>query len=294
VQDLPPTTAFSAAEALRQFDAAPEGSYRLGEGDLLTVQVWDRGDLSGQHTVGPDGVITLPVAGSLKVAGLTREEAAGAIKTTLTRFYADVTATVRVDAYVSNRIFVLGRVRSPGAVQFTATPSLLEALSRTGGLAQDATGALSHCAVIRGRDRVAWIDLRRLLENGDLSLNLNLKANDVVLVPEWEDQPVYVLGQVARVGAYRWSAGMTLLDALSRAGGTTRDAAPSGVQIVRPAEGLRFTVSLDHLIARDGTQNIGLRKGDIIYVPTNTLADVGYIFQQLSPFSWVYLAGSLR
>jgi polysaccharide biosynthesis/export protein len=292
----PPATVapFAATQALKEFDAVPDKSYRLGEGDVLTVLVWDRPDLSGQQTVGPDGVITLPVAGSIRIVGLTREEAAAAAKTALSKFYADVSVTIRVDSYVSNRVFVLGRVRNPGAHQFTAAPTLLEALSRAGGVAQDPTASLSHCAVIRGRDRMAWIDLRRLLESGDLTLNLGLKPNDVILIPEWEDQPVYVLGQVARPGVQRWMPGMTFLDVVARAGGTTSDAQPSAVQVVRPSSDLRFTVSLSNLVAGDNGQNIFVRKGDIIYVPTNLMADIGYVVQKIQPFSWVFLARSLQ
>src|SRR5687767_1961656 len=70
----PPKAApFTAGEALKQFDAAPEGEYRLGEGDAITIQVWDRPDLSVAQVVGPDGAITVPVAGTLKVSGKTRD-----------------------------------------------------------------------------------------------------------------------------------------------------------------------------------------------------------------------------
>jgi polysaccharide export outer membrane protein len=289
-----PVAPFAASAALQAFDAVPEKSYRLGEGDQVTIQVWERPDLSGGQTVGPDGIITLPVAGSLRITGLTREEAAAAVKAALVKFYADVTVTVRVDSYVSNRVFVLGRVRTPGVQQFTAPPTLLEALSRAGGLAQDPTASLSHCAVIRGRDRMAWIDLRRLMEAGDLTLNLGLKPNDVVLVPEWEDQPVYVLGQVARPGVQRWMPGMTFLDVVARAGGTTRDALPSKVTVVRPSEDLRFTVSLTGLVGGNEAQNVFVRKGDIIYVPTNFMADIGYVLEKLQPFGWVFLAQAVK
>lgn len=285
-----PTASYSTSEALRQFDAGPDPAYRIGEGDLITVQVWDRGDLSGPQIVGPDGVITLPVAGSLRISGMTRDEAAAAAKASLAKFYKEVSVTIRVDQYVSNHVFVLGRVRNPGAIQFSGPPTLLEALSRAGGLTQDATAALSHCAIIRGRDRMAWIDLRRLLESGDLSLNLPLKPNDLILIPEWEDLPVYVLGQVARPGLQRWTPGMNFMDAISRAGGFTAEAAMSSIIVIRPSEDLRFTVSFDQLLWPDVLQNVSIHRGDIVYVPMTALAEFGYIMSKLNPFSWVYIA----
>lgn len=290
LRPAPVTAPFSSTEVLKEFDTVPDKSYRIGEGDVVTIQVWDRADLSGQQIVGPDGQITLPVAGSLKISGFTREEAAAATKTSLAKFYNEVTVTVRVDQYLSNHIFVLGRVRSPGALQFNGQPTLLEALSRSGGIVQEPTSSLSHCAIIRGRDRMAWIDLRRLLEGGDLSLNINLKPNDLVLVPEWEDQPIHVLGQVAKPGMQRWMPGMTFLDALSRAGGLTIDATPSQILIVRPSEDLQFTVSFSRLLRPENNQNVALRRGDIVYVPMSTLAEFGYVMSKINPWSWIFLA----
>ena len=295
--DVPPealvpqaeTPRYSAAEALRAFEAEP-AAYRLGEGDLLDVNVWERADLTGAHVVGPDGVITLPVAGPIKVAGLTREEAAAACRTVLSKYYADVSVTVGVSQYVSNRVFVLGRVRTPGVQQLSTAPTLLEALSRAGGPVQEGAGALSHCAVIRGRERLAWIDLRRLLENGDLSLNVSLRANDVVLVPEWEEAPVYVLGQVVKPGPVRWSAGMLFTDAVGRAGGLTPDADGSAVHIVRPSENLRYTVSFSTLLSPDAAQNAVVKPGDVVYAPMNGIAEIGYVIHKLNPFSWIFLA----
>ena len=66
-------------EIIRQFGATEMTSYTLGNGDEITVDVWNHAELSGHHVIGPDGKITLPIAGVLKVAGLTREEAQTAV-----------------------------------------------------------------------------------------------------------------------------------------------------------------------------------------------------------------------
>src|SRR5436190_6713326 len=90
-----PAQSFTASKALKDFDADPTEAYRLGEGDQVTIQVWDRPDLSGPQTIGPDGAVTLPVAGTISMAGLTREEAAKAVKTALSKFYDALSVTVR-------------------------------------------------------------------------------------------------------------------------------------------------------------------------------------------------------
>src|SRR6185295_15174551 len=84
---LPPPTPFSKSEALQQFDAAPLEAYRIGEGDGVTFQVWDHPELTVTQAVGPDGVVTLPVAGPMRVSGMSREEAAKAVRAELLKFF---------------------------------------------------------------------------------------------------------------------------------------------------------------------------------------------------------------
>jgi polysaccharide biosynthesis/export protein len=291
----PPQPApFATGEALKQFDAAPASDYRLGEGDALTIQVWDRPDLSVPQVVGPDGAITVPVAGTLKVLGKTREEATQAVKDALLKYYDKIAVTVRVDRYVSNRVVVLGQVRTPGVFQFDTMPNLLEALARAGGMAPgDAPSNLTHCAVVRGRDRVAWIDLKALLQDANLSMNIRLQPNDLVFIPDRGDSPVYVLGQVVKPGLFRWTSGLTLVEAIALAGGATRDA-NAMVQVVSPSRGLRTEVSLDEASRGLKGHNITLQGGDIVYLTTSGLADIGYVLEKLNPYSWFFLGATVR
>ncbi len=131
------------------------------------------------------------------------------------------------------------------------------------------------------------------MEAGDLSMNLRLQANDIVLVPEWTDQPVYALGQLMKPGPIRWFRGMTVLDALSLAGGMTRDA-NNTIHLVRPSRNDSTAISQnDHLDPSSGA-NVAVERGDILYVTTNMLADVGYLFEKLNPFGWVFVAQTVR
>ena len=283
----PPPRPFSKGDALKEFDAAVGEPYSLGAGDQVTVQVWEKPELSGIQFIGPDGAITVPVAGTVHVAGLTREDAADAVRKSLSRFYTGIAVTVRVEQYISNRVTVVGRVKTPGVIRFEKSPSLLEVLARAGGLVEGPVN-LTHCAVIRGRDRMAWIDLKSLSDGRDPSLNLRLNADDLVLIPEDADLPIYVLGQVFKPGAYRLTRGMSVLDAIALAGGTTLDSLPSNMLLVRPSQNRRVIVSLNDILGPVNTSNVSLENGDIIYVPTNILADIGYVLEKLNPYSWYF------
>ncbi|WP_353571721.1 polysaccharide biosynthesis/export family protein [Candidatus Albibeggiatoa sp. nov. BB20] len=288
-------SAFQEDFFAEQDDDAVSG-YFIGAGDELSIQVWGYPELSGKHVVGPDGVITLPLVGSFGIIELTREQAARAIRQKLTdTYYADLSVTVRVDEYASNRILILGRVRKPGSIKFGMTaPTLLEAIALAGGttipsklLLPGETLPFTRCAIFRDRDKIVWLDLEPLLMGQNLNLNLKLKRNDIVYIPELREKLVYVLGAVNKPGAFPLTANTSFLEMLAKAGGPSRDAAPSKINIIRPSEKVNTAIDLDDLLEGDNKVNISLQENDIIYVPTNMLSKVNYAFGFLTPFSQI-------
>ena len=288
---------FSPEEAIRAFEAPAVVAYTLEPGDELTVEVWGHTDLSGHHVIGPDGKVTVPIAGVLSLAGLTREEAEKAIAELLGRYYTDLSVRLRIDRYVSFHIYVLGRVANPGALQFESQPTLLDVVTRAGALPIGGSGAekagLGRCAVIRGRDKMIWIDLRSLLSQGNLSLNIRLARNDLVYIPDAGDQLVYVLGEVQHPGAFRLTPDMSFLDAFTQAGGLNEDANAEKISIVRAVSGAERQFSIKELLADRRELNFSLNEGDVIYVPERGMAKFGYVLQRVSPLTGLGIIGSL-
>lgn len=281
---------FATPEVLAAFDAPAEAVFRLGEGDEIQVDVWGRPQLSGEHVIGPDGRITVPIGGIVPVAGLARDEAANKITEALAPYYFDLGVSVKVQSYVSNRILLLGRVENPGIVRFETQPTLLEALARGGTLpVLDKQATLTRCAIFRGRDRVLWIDLQQLLAQGALTWNIRLQPNDLIYIPDSDDTLVYVLGEVHRPGAYRLTPGMTFMDALSQSGGPTVDSDKHHIWVIRPSANDKRMISLDEIMEPNASINYALQEGDIVYVPRNGLAKVGYVLDKLSPIASVIL-----
>lgn len=283
---------YATEAALAEFEAGAEEVYRISEGDKLSVLVWGRPELSGRRLVGPDGRISLPLGASVPVALRTREEAAAALEASLGKFYVKPSVSVEVEDYVGNRIVLLGRVENPGIIRFDGPPTLIEALSRAGALpVLDKKATLTRCAVVRGRDRILWVDLKALLSAGKLNYNIRLRQGDLIYIPDSDDTLVYVLGEVQRPGAYRLTPDMTLLDVLAEAGGPTKDAAPSKMQLVRPRSHLQLDIPFSTLLDPQGDRNVGLEEGDIIWIPKSGLAKLGYTFQQVSPFANLVVVG---
>ena len=284
------------ADMIRQFEAPAVTAYTLEPGDEITVTVWNRPELSGTQTIGPDGKITIPLSGPLKIAGLTREDCQDAIKRALVSYYPDIAVTLRVDHYSSFQIFVLGRVGTPGALNFDKQPTLLEVLTRAAGLPIGGIGAdkagLVRCAIFRGQDKIVWIDLKELLSQGNLSLNIRLGRRDLVYLPDADDQLVYVLGNVKSPGAFRLTPAMSFLDALSLAGGPTDDASVSKIAVVRASSGEKRQVAMRDLLAGKAELNYSLEEGDIIYVPRRGLASFGYVLQKVSSITGFAILGT--
>jgi polysaccharide biosynthesis/export protein len=276
-------------EIVRRFEAPEMTSYTLGNGDEISVDVWNHPELSGKHVVGPDGKITVPIAGVIKVSDLTREQAQKAIADSLVPYYADLSVTMRVDHYTSYRIYILGRAGIPGILQFDTQPTLLDAVTRAATLPGATVGpdrvGLGRCAILRGRDQIIWVDLRELFSQGNLALNIRLARNDMVYLPESGDGLVYVLGEVKRPGAFRLTPTMSFLDAFSQAGGSTEDASENKIEVIRTVSGVQREIRLKDLLSGPEHLNFALQEGDILYVPRRTMAKFGYVLEKTSPLS---------
>jgi polysaccharide export outer membrane protein len=287
----------AAEDVIRQFEAPESESYRMDNGDDLSVDVWGRPELTGKHTIGPDGKITMPLIGSMQLAGKTREEAQAIISGALSKYYSDLSVTVGVDHYNSFRVFVLGRVGVPGAVVFDRQPTLLDVLAKSaslpiGGVSTDKS-SLVRCAVFRGRERAIWIDLKPLLNQGRLDLNIRLARNDVVYLPDANDQLVYVLGFVKTPGGIHLTPSMSLMDALSLAGGPTEDAALQHMVLVRPRSGQKLEIPFKSLLDPKIRINYSLEEGDILYVPPRLMQKVGYVLQRVSSVTGFAVLGTI-
>ncbi|MCC5871560.1 MAG: SLBB domain-containing protein [Gammaproteobacteria bacterium] len=271
-------------EALALFEAPSDPVYRLGAGDQLTIEVWGRPEVSGSHVVGPDGRITMPLVGPVRLADITREEAARNVHDMLDSYYTRPSVVLRVDQYTANRVTVLGRVQNPGTIQFEEQPTLLEALARAGSLPViDKEATLTRAAVFRGREQVAWVDLRQLLNRMNPAYNIRLRPGDLIYIPDSSDTMVYVMGEVHRPGAYRLTPDMALLDALAQAGGPTEDADAGSIHIYRPEQRAMQRTPLRALVTGTQRLNFSLQEGDVIYVEKRGIARTGYVLRQLLP-----------
>jgi len=261
----------SAAMILTGVIAAQSQSaadYTIGASDVLTIQVFDQPDLGGKYTVEADGTFSFPLIGRVKAGGMSLRAFENELKKKLADgYFRNPQVTVAVEQYRSQRVFVMGEVRSPGPVALTGGMTLIEALSRAGSTLPSASGEVAIVRasqgtkgpVLPGAESGAEI-LRasiRDLEGGSMKQNIELHDGDTIFVPRAET--IYVFGQVKNPGAYAIQKDTTVLQALSLAGGVTENGAMNRIQIVRIVEGetKKIKVKLTDIV----------RPGDTIIVP---------------------------
>jgi polysaccharide export outer membrane protein len=283
--------ALLSKEDLALIEESNNPVYRMGSGDVVRLEVFGRPEVSGKHIVGPDGKISVPLAGEIKLADQTREEGRDLVTQRLRTFFSQPFVSLIVDEYTSNQVTVLGRVEHPGVQKFAQSPTLAEVLAGAGAMPiMDKQATLTRCAIMRGRDKLIWVDLKALL-NGDPAYNLRMKKGDIVFIPDSSDTSIYVLGQVLRPGSYRLTPRMTVLDALAQAGGPTEDAKPEQIGLYRAGSNSTEIIAFADLINPARAVNFAMEDGDVLFLPRSGLGDFGYFMRQISPSLSVLTTG---
>jgi polysaccharide biosynthesis/export protein len=283
IENTSPTLKLNPSEALRKFQVPADEEYTLGAGDEISVQFPGRPELAARSVIGPDGRITLPLAGTIVVANLTRAAAGEKITATMSKYFNDIFATVEVMKYGSNHVTLLGNVNKPGAIEFSQTPTLLEVLSR-GGVQTGKDGSLpDQCVIYRG-DQVFWVDLHELLTSGSPLADLRLRRDDLIFVPG-VTKTVTVIGQVTKPGQIPLRHDSTLTSILGEAGGITDYAGNDpNIQIVHRSTGTTQYVRLKAILQQPDGMDVSLHAGDVIFIPKGGVYKWGFLMQQISPY----------
>jgi polysaccharide export outer membrane protein len=263
----PPAPSVPSVVDQRPSDPRPVGAagqeYRIGAGDILHVTVFGYDDLNQTVVVEPTGTFAFPMIGVVPASERTPAEVEGRIKAELGRgLIRDPQVTVVVVEYRSKVVYVVGEVTRPGTYPLAGATSVVEILSKAGPLSPSAG---SEVLVIRSRGRVdqpvlppgaaknakeepATADADvfhvnlRAIQTGHLETNFLLRPNDTVFVPQ--SARIFVTGEVKAPGAFPFTAGLTLRQAVSLAGGFTQDASTGSGHVVRVVLGKSKTLKL--------------------------------------------------
>src|SRR5438309_1264207 len=291
------SSGFSSPSQFASSVTLPE--YIISPDDVLSINVYDAPDISGEYRVGPTGQLELPLlAEAVEAAGLTPAQLSRLLvkKYGEEEIFSNARVTVAVKQSRIHSITVAGAVKSPQIYPLFGKTTVLDVLSQAGGLSDDASNmalvtrgevaiqALNQSGVctpsnspnsdVACTEKVT-IDLKRLMETGEPASNVELYPGDRVTVQR--AGVVYVVGAVNRPGGFPLRSSeeeMTVLKALALAEDTKSTAQKSKAMIIRknPQEKNgreEIVVNLKNVLA-GRAPDPHMQSNDILFVPDSS------------------------
>jgi polysaccharide export outer membrane protein len=265
----------------------------IGPNDLLFIQVYDVDQLTREYRVSPNGLLTVPLLQEpVSAAGLTPTQLAQllTLKFQEAGLLTNPQLTVTIRESRVHAVTIAGAVRKPQIYPIQGRTTLLDVLSQAEGVMDDAgstatitrgEAALRSLGLTTEKDlessqslipATVTVNLKRLLETGDPSLNVEVFPGDRVTVPR--AGIVYVVGAVTRSGGFPMTSAreeMTVLKALALAGDVTSTAKKKKAMIIRKTPALpggreEIPVDLNAVLAGSSPDR-ALQANDILFVP---------------------------
>lgn len=248
--------------------------YQLGPGDRLDLELLGEGDGPTSTFVGPDGKIYFHLLPGLQVWGLTLEQTKALIEQEAAHYLNAPQVAITLRAVNSKRVWVLGRVNTPGLYPLESPMTVIEAIARAGGLftsrfsgTTEELADLHHSFLVR-RGQVVPVNFHRLLREGDTTQNVYLEPDDFLYLPSSLASEVYVLGAVYQPRAVGFKDQVTLVSAIANARGTVRNAWLREVAIVRGSlTAPQIAVVNYDAIIKGKASDVRLQPRDIVFVP---------------------------
>jgi polysaccharide export outer membrane protein len=251
--------------------------YKVGAADVLEITIYGQPDLSRTITVLQDGTINFPLIGNINVAGKSAGDIAKLIRDLLEKDYLyNPYVTVTVKEYRSKKVSVLGNVKEPGIYYLEGPTTLLDIISKAGILkpADSIRKIIVQHSTNNGEENnntnneITTIDLNELLVQGKRELNIYLRNGDNIYVPEANQ--FFILGEIKRPGFYSLTENLTILKAISIAGGLTEFANSKRIFIIRADNEAeqKIYVNVDEIIKKGmEAYNPILQAGDVVMIP---------------------------
>jgi polysaccharide export outer membrane protein len=266
----PPVQPLAAPETTSRIET-DSSTLVLGPGDEVEVTVYGAPDLSGHTRVSPDGNISIPLIGYVRLAGLTSSEAEAAIEAQLRQnnIVNDPQVSIYAKEYSSSGISVAGEVARPGFYSALGPHRLFDVLQAAGG----PTDKAANKVMITHRDQKDATTLDISKDPAQMAAsNVALRPGDTVVVPK--AGIVYVLGEVTRPGGYvlNSTGGITVLQVVAVAGGPTHIASTGKTRLLRRTENgfQEQRIDLKKLL-RGKAHDVSVGNEDILFIPSSAI-----------------------
>jgi polysaccharide export outer membrane protein len=160
------------------------GDYVIGPEDVIGVLFWREAEMSGDQVVRPDGMITVPLIGDIRAAGLRPDELREQLMKAAGRYLTDPNVAVVARQINSRKVFITGQVATPGAYPLTGPRSVIQVIALAGGLSEYADSKnIILMRMENGRQRSYRFSYKDVSQGKALPQNLQLLPGDTIIVP---------------------------------------------------------------------------------------------------------------
>lgn len=217
-----------------------ESDYQIGPGDVLKITIYDHPDLTTVARVDNEGSIIFPLVGTIRIGGLSTANASQLIAVKLDDGYiVNPQASVFVEEFRSKKVFIIGEVVRPGLYELSGPTTLLELVSKAGGLTRGAGNKATIRRTIpteTAGEKNIDVNISDLLQSSSKTVDVPLMDGDSVTIAK--AAVIYVTGQVNRPSAFTIEPDTTVIKAITMAGGFTALAAQGKIKIIRTINGI--------------------------------------------------------
>lgn len=249
-----------------------EKEYKIGPGDVLEITVFENNDLTTTCIVPEKSAVALPLIGEVNVTNLTVQEATDLITSKLKEYIRDPTINLKVKEYKSKWVNVMGEVNKPGKHYLVGTTYILDLISEAGGFTEKSASDIIITRPKRGSQDMEKIVVKRDgLSSESNRNNVEIFSGDTILVPA--KKYYYMYGEIAKPGSFLLEEGITVLKAITQAGGFTRFASKKNIEILRTDENnqqRKLLINI-HDIEQRKSPDLELKADDIIRIPKSIL-----------------------
>lgn len=238
----------------------------IGNGDLLVVSVYGAPDFGKEVRVADSGEISLPLIGSVHVAGVTVEQAEELVQTRLDQggYFTNPQVSIFEKEYATQGISVLGEVQKPGSYPLVGNHVLFDAISAAGGLTAKAGNTIT---ITRRSNSQSHTVVLPPNESFNPSNNVPVFPGDTIAVSK--AGIVYVVGDVHMPSGFVMeNSRMTILQAIAMAQGTNTTAKVDKAVLIRKDNNgpQQISIPLRKILAAKAP-DMQLQAEDIIFVP---------------------------
>ncbi len=163
-------------------------NYRIGPGDVLEIFVWRNPEISTTVPVRPDGKVSTPLVEDMVAVGKTPSQLARDMEAVLAKYIRSPSVNVIVSGFEGvpgEQIRVVGQAANPQTVSYREGMTVLDVIIEVGGLGEFAAGNRAKLVRrVNGKTVEYRVRLNDLINNGDISENVEIRPGDILIIPE--------------------------------------------------------------------------------------------------------------